>query len=61
MLSLTYRARYMIERAVLPRLFNKKRRDDLRRLGTVYGGYYVPMALLSSSSVCYSAGVGEDV
>jgi FkbM family methyltransferase len=33
----------------------------MRRLGSLYGGYHVPMTLLSSSSVCYSAGIGEDI
>mgnify|MGYP004245551629 CR=1 FL=1 len=45
--SVVYRARYVIERALLPRLFKQTPRDDLRRFGTVYGGYYVPMTLLS--------------
>src|SRR5215217_3108537 len=37
------------------------RRDDLRRLGSRYGGWTIPTSLLSSDSICYSAGVGEDV
>lgn len=33
----------------------------LVRLGSLYGGWWVPAALLDSTSVCYLAGVGEDV
>lgn len=36
-------------------------RDDLIRLGSPYGGWWVPRRLLNESSVCYLAGVGEDV
>jgi FkbM family methyltransferase len=35
-------------------------RDDLRRLGSEYGGYVVPMRLLGPDSICYSCGIGED-
>lgn len=35
--------------------------DGLVRLGTGYGGYVVPAALIASDWVCYSAGLGEDV
>ena len=35
-------------------------RADLRRLGSSYGGWTIPTSLLSSESICYSAGVGED-
>ncbi|MCM3901722.1 MAG: FkbM family methyltransferase [Pyrinomonadaceae bacterium] len=35
---------------------------ELLRLGTVYGGWIVPANCgLSSNSVCYSAGAGEDI
>jgi FkbM family methyltransferase len=39
------------------------RRGDVRleRLGSEYGGWYVPVALLGRDSVVYSVGVGEDV
>jgi FkbM family methyltransferase len=31
------------------------------RLGSSYGGWWVPRSLLAADSVCYLAGVGEDV
>jgi FkbM family methyltransferase len=36
-------------------------RSDMRRLGTDYGGWWVPTDLLDDASVCYLAGVGEDI
>lgn len=36
-------------------------RHDLVRLGSEYGGWIVPSALIQSNSVCYCVGVGEDV
>ncbi len=36
-------------------------RADLIRLGDAYGGWWVPRDLLDAGSVCYLAGVGEDV
>jgi FkbM family methyltransferase len=33
----------------------------LERLGTEYGGYYVPVDRVESDWVCYCAGVGEDI
>ncbi len=36
-------------------------RNDLVRLGSDYGGWWVPASLLDAMSVCYLAGVGEDV
>jgi FkbM family methyltransferase len=35
-------------------------RNDLVQLGSTYGGYAVPVDLLTSESTCYSCGVGED-
>lgn len=32
-----------------------------RKLGTQYGGWYVPVDLLNSTSICYCVGAGEDV
>lgn len=37
------------------------RRGDLRHIGSTYGGWVVPLRLLSASSVCYCVGCGEDV
>ena len=38
-----------------------ERRTDCERLGSDYGGWVVPTSLLSESSICYCAGVGEDI
>ncbi len=35
-------------------------RGDLTKIGTPYGGWSIPSSLLSSNSVCYLAGLGED-
>jgi len=37
------------------------KRSDLARLGTAYGGWVVPLDSLSSVSVCYCVGCGEDI
>ena len=37
------------------------RRPDLLRLGSSYGGFWVPTSLIAPGSVVYSAGVGEDI
>lgn len=36
-------------------------RADLIRIGSEYGGWVIPSALLSSASICYCVGVGEDI
>lgn len=36
-------------------------RSDLLRLGTSYGGWWVPSTVLGPDSVCYCAGVGLDI
>jgi FkbM family methyltransferase len=36
-------------------------RSDLVRLGSAYGGWWVPSSLLTSDSICYLGGVGTDV
>ena len=61
MASLAYRIQKRIERTVLPILLRQSPRQDLQRLGSGPGGYHVPMTLLSASSICYSAGVGEEL
>ena len=38
-----------------------ERRSDLMHLGSSYGGWTVATGLLDSSSICYLAGIGEDV
>lgn len=58
---ITYYAQKRIEGYVLHKLLNPKSEYALKRFGSAYGGYYIPMNLLSSSAICYSGGVGEDV
>jgi FkbM family methyltransferase len=36
-------------------------RDDLRQIGTDYGGWVVPFRLLNRNPVCYCVGCGEDI
>jgi FkbM family methyltransferase len=36
-------------------------RNDLVRLGSQYGGWIVPASVLQPDSICYCAGVGEDI
>jgi len=38
-----------------------RRIDHLRKIGSDYGGWIVPAHLIRSDSVCYCAGVGEDI
>lgn len=46
---------YVDQKALLPE-------KELLRLGTAYGGWLIPAdARLTSDSVCYSAGAGEDI
>jgi FkbM family methyltransferase len=37
------------------------RRQNLVRLGTEYGGWWVPRDLLQKGSICYCGGVGNDI
>jgi FkbM family methyltransferase len=45
----------------LSRALDVRPRDDLVRLGSVYGGYELPKRLPQPDWVCYCAGLGEDV
>ncbi|MFX0170793.1 MAG: FkbM family methyltransferase [Candidatus Hodarchaeota archaeon] len=38
-----------------------KKRDNLERIGSFYGGWMIPIDLLNENSICYCAGVGEDI
>ena len=38
-----------------------RRRNDLKHIGTEYGGWIVPVNLLGSRSICYCIGCGEDI
>lgn len=58
--SFVTRARNRAVRQVLHALVRETPRPDLVRLGTEYGGWWVPESLLGPGTVCYCAGVGED-
>ncbi len=36
-------------------------RNDLKEIGTEYGGWVIPVSLLNASSICYCVGCGEDI
>lgn len=61
LVSLYRRARFKLLPKVLTRVLRKARRDDLERIGTGYGGFYVPSSLLSANSIVYCVGCGEDI
>ena len=35
--------------------------SDIEKIGTDYGGWYIPTSLLDSDSICYCVGCGEDI
>lgn len=55
-----FRARYHVLRRILPVVLPVRRRDDLVRLGSAYGGWVVPEGVLQPGAICYCAGLGED-
>ena len=61
MTAFTERIRTRLRREILQRSLKVSKRCDLKRLGSVYGGWTVPVSLLSQSSICYCVGVGEDI
>ncbi len=60
-MSRTRTLRTYLDRRRLIRRLGRVRRGDMVLLGNPYGGYRVPSSLLDSDSVCYLAGVGEDI
>lgn len=60
--SIVTKVRNRIVALTFPYIFRvDNKRGDLVRLGTEYGGWWVPRDLLSAESVCYCAGVGTDI
>jgi FkbM family methyltransferase len=47
--------------AIIFRSLKTTDRSDLLRLGSSYGGWWVPTSYLSAGSVCYCGGVGTDI
>lgn len=62
MTSLAFRVRNRVLRQVPPRVLPVHGRPDLERLGSEgYGGFIVAANLLSQESICWCAGVGEEI
>jgi FkbM family methyltransferase len=55
------RGRNRMLREVLSRYLRPVPRPDLVRLGTSYGGWWVPEPLIGPETVAYCAGAGEDI
>lgn len=52
----------VVATAMFPLLFREEvQRPDMIRLGTEYGGWWVPHDLLGPDSICYLGGVGGDI
>ena len=52
--------RQRLNAARLYKLLSVQPREDLAKIGTAYGGWSIPVGLISKDSVCYLAGLGED-
>ncbi len=59
--SMINRIRNLVLRKATPKMLPVKTRGDLERLGTEYGGWVIASKLLSSESICWCVGVGEDI
>jgi FkbM family methyltransferase len=60
--SLSGKIRQRVVTAALPLYFRTEvHREDLVRIGSDYGGWWVPRDLLGSESICYLGGVGSDI
>lgn len=55
------RVRNRIARAGLLAILRPTRRDDLVRIGSGYGGWWIPRGALRPGVVAYCAGAGEDI
>ncbi|TKA11616.1 FkbM family methyltransferase [Actinacidiphila oryziradicis] len=61
MAGLARRITLKTTKVVVPRITRVVPRGDMERLGSHYGGWWIPTGLLSQDAVVYAAGVGEDV
>lgn len=59
-MSLVTKVRGKARHLAFKMLIRVKPRRDMVRLGTPYGGWWVPQDLVNQDSVCYLAGLGED-
>ena len=53
--------RIKIASVLFPVLFRPDIATPMVKLGTPYGGWWVPQGVIDSSSICYLAGVGTDI
>ncbi len=54
--------RIRVALTLYPLLYRRDRSNlELVRIGTDYGGWWIPAGLLDASSLCYCAGVGTDI
>jgi len=58
--QLYFRVRNHALRFAFSILHRPRAREEMTRLGSDYGGYFVPLGRVDERSVCYSGGVGED-
>jgi FkbM family methyltransferase len=61
MASFLSRARNHLIEILLPFVLLPRRTVELVRLGSEYGGWWVPIALVRDGAVVYLAGAGEDI
>jgi FkbM family methyltransferase len=62
MYSVAKRIRTRLLKDLFPSLYRTDvRRDDLVRIGSNYGGWWVPGDMLGPESICYLGGVGTDI
>ncbi|WP_367322973.1 FkbM family methyltransferase [Streptomyces sp. HUAS ZL42] len=61
MTQLTRRIKLKTTATVVPWVTRIRPGHGLQRLGTDYGGWWVPTDLITKDSIVYAAGVGEDI
>lgn len=62
MISTLENIRTKMVRRAMPILFRAETsRSDLVRIGSAYGGWWIPADLINSESICYAGGVGTDI
>lgn len=60
-MSLFDRLRYKVVAILLSVFVRPSGGHEMLRIGTSYGGWWVPRAALNEKSICYLVGAGEDV
>jgi FkbM family methyltransferase len=54
-----FRTRAMV--GVMKRIFSVEAAPEMVRIGSSYGGWWIPSGHLNQESICYCAGAGEDI